>query len=85
VELELFGGVGLGAVPLVHDPRVDPAGGAELRHLLEDGVVRVEEEGELRGELVDVEPAIEAVLDVREPVGEGEGEFLNRRRPASRM
>jgi len=47
--------------------------------------VRVEEEGELRGELVDVEPAIEAVLDVREPVGEGEGEFLNRRRPASRM
>ena len=45
----------LGAEALAHDPRPHPADGAELRDLLEDVVVAVEEEGEPRAELVDVQ------------------------------
>src|SRR5207302_9263307 len=40
-------------------------------------VVRVEEEGELRGELVDAEAGIERGLDVSDAVAEGEGDFLD--------
>jgi len=58
-----------------------PAGGAELRGLLEDVVVGVKEEGELRGELVDVSPASIAALHVLDPVAEGERDLLGRRRP----
>ena len=40
--------------------------------------MRVEEEGEPRRERVDVEAALETRLDVREPIGEREGQLLRR-------
>src|SRR5439155_3075487 len=59
------GGLGVGAqahrlgllraVPLLHEPRPDPPRGPELRDLLEEVVVDVEEEREARREAVDVE------------------------------
>jgi len=45
-----------GAEPLAHDPRPQAARRPELRDLLEQVVVRVEEERELRRELVHAEP-----------------------------
>jgi len=80
VELQGLRRLGLGVVPLVHHAGVDAACGAELRDLLEDGVVGVEEEGERRRELVDVQAALDAVLDVSEAVREREGKFLDRGR-----
>ena len=50
--------------------RPEPARGAELRDLLEEVVVRVEEEGEPRRELVDSSPAAERRLGVGDRVGE---------------
>jgi len=86
VELELFRFRVLRVEPLLHDCGPHPAGGAELRGLLEDVVVGVKEEGELRGELVDVEPGVDrGGLHVLDPVAEGERDLLGRRRPASRM
>jgi len=43
--------------------------------------VGVKEEGELRGELVDVEPGVDRGLHVLDPVAEGERDLLGRRRP----
>ncbi len=67
-------------VALAHHARPDPPRGAVLRDLLEEVEVRVEEEGEPRREVVDVEPALDRRLDVREPVGERECELLGRGR-----
>ncbi len=78
VELQLFGRVGLGVVPLVHDAGVDPSRSSELRDLLEQRVVAVEEERERRRELVDVEATVHRVLDVREPISQRERELLHR-------
>ena len=44
--------------------RPHPPGGAELRDLLEDVVVAVEEEGQARGEVVDGEAGVERRLHV---------------------
>ena len=53
---------------------------AELRDLLEEVVVRVEEEREARAELVRREPGRNRRLAVRDPVRERERELLHRRR-----
>jgi len=45
----------------------------------------LKKKGELRGELVDVEPGVDRGLHVLDPVAEGERDLLGRRRPASRM
>ena len=66
----------LGAVGLAHLPRPDPARRAVLGDLLEEVDVGVEEEGEPRGEVVDVEAALDRPLDVGEAVLEREGELL---------
>ena len=55
----------------------DAAGGAVLGDLLEEVVVGVEEEGEARGEVVDVDARVDAGLDVGDAVGQGEGQFLH--------
>ena len=68
------------AVAVAQLARPDAARGAVLRDLLEEVEVRVEEEGEARREVVDVEPALDGRLDVREAVGEREGELLRGRR-----
>src|SRR5918999_4667368 len=66
VELE-HPGAFLGClVPLSHPASPDPAGGPELGDLLEEVDMRVEEEAEAGGEVVDVETTPEAELDVGE-------------------
>ena len=52
----------LGAEALAHEPRVQPARRAELRDLLEQVVVRGEEEREPRRERVDREPGVDRAL-----------------------
>jgi len=47
----------LGPVPLAHDPGPGAPAGSVLRDLLEEVAVRVEEERDLRGEIVDGHPA----------------------------
>src|SRR5208337_4348590 len=66
-----------GFVPLGHRFVPDPASGAVLGDFLEEIVVGVEEEGELRDELVHGEAAADAPFDVFHAVAEGEGEFLD--------
>ena len=68
------------SVPLLHDPRPDPAGGAVLGDFLEEVLLRYEEKREARRELVDPEARFERRVDVRDTVGDGEGELLRRRR-----
>ena len=80
VEAQPLGLVGLGAVDVAHPAGPDAAGRAELGDLLEEVEVAVEEERQARGELLDVEAAGQAQLDVAEAVGEGEGELLRGRR-----
>jgi hypothetical protein len=64
-------------VAVAEPARPDPASGSELGDLLEEVDVGVEEEAQLRGERVDRKPALEAELDVGEPVGERERELLS--------
>src|SRR5262249_14153046 len=64
------------AVALTQLARPDSAGGTVLRDLLEEVEVRVEEERETGREIVDVEAALDACLDVREAVRERERELL---------
>ena len=56
--------------------RPDPPRGAVLGDLLEEVDVGVEEEAQARREIVDVEAALERVLDVGEPVLERERQLL---------
>ena len=68
--------VGRRAVDVAQPARPDPAGGPELRDLLEEVDVRVEEERQPGRERVDVEPAGQAEFDVAEAVGERERQLL---------
>src|SRR5438552_105376 len=60
--------------------RPDPPRRAELRDLLEEVVVHVEEERHPRHEIAHIETRGNAPLHVLEPVDEREGELLDRRR-----
>ncbi len=79
MEPEPLGLVTGRAVAVAQPARPDPAGGAELRDLLEQVDVRVEEERQPRGEDVDVQPPRQTELDVGEAVGEGERQLLRGR------
>ena len=68
------------AEAVAHDLRPEPARRAELRDLLEEVVVRVEEEGEPRAEVVGRQPRVDRGLRVGDPVREREGELLRSRR-----
>ena len=70
----------LRAVDVAHPARPDAAGRPELRDLLEEVDVRVEEERQAGREPLDVEAARQAQLDVAEAVGERERELLRGRR-----
>ncbi len=59
--------------------------GAELGDLLEEVVVRVEEERQPARERVDLEPRVDGRLHVGDAVGEREGDLLGAVEPASRM
>ena len=63
-----------------HDPRPQPPRGTKLRDLLEEVVVRVEEEGEPLAEVVRRQPRVDRRLAVRDPVRERERELLRRGR-----
>ena len=60
VEAQQLARLLLGAEALVHDPVPHAPRGAELGDLLEEVVVRVQEERQPRRELVDVEPGGDA-------------------------
>ena len=64
-------------VSVAHDSGPDPAGGPELCDLLEEVHVRVEKKGEPWRELVDLQSGLDRRLNVRHPVGQGEGELLS--------
>src|SRR6185437_3547640 len=70
----------LGTVPALHVTGPDPAGSPQLRDLLEEIVMDVPEEGETRGEVVDVEAPGDPPLHIGEAVRERERELLCRRR-----
>ena len=76
VETEHPGARILRAEAIAHDAGPDAAGGAKLGDLFEKIVMRVEEEGEARGEAVDVEARVDGSLDVGDAVGQCEGDFL---------
>ena len=69
-----------GAEAVAHQRRPQPPRGAELRHLLEEVVVRVEEEGEARAELVRRKARLDGRRAVGDPVRERERELLDGRR-----
>jgi hypothetical protein len=69
-----------GAETVAHDPRPEPARGAELRDLLEEVVMRVEEEREPLAELVRRKTSCDRGLRVGDAVRERECELLDRRR-----
>src|SRR3954454_18261909 len=64
------------AVRLAHLARPDAPGGADLRDLLEEVDVGVEEEAQARSEVVDVEAAVDRLLHVGEAVLQRERELL---------
>src|SRR6478752_2746748 len=68
-----------GTVPLLHVTRPDATCGSQLSDLLEEVVVDVPEEGETRREIIDVQPTLDAALDVREAIGQRERQLLRRR------
>ncbi len=72
VEAQLPALAVFGAEPLAHDLRPQPPRGAELGDLFEEVVVGVEEEGELRREVVDCQPGVDRRLHVGDGVGQGE-------------
>src|SRR5439155_12311263 len=63
-----------------HLARPDAPGGAEFGDLFEKVVVAVEEEGQPRGEFIDIQAAVLALTDILETIGQGERQFLRRRR-----
>jgi len=71
----------LGAIPLVHYPRVHAARGPELRNLLEHRIVGVKEKGQKRGERLHIQPPVQTILDIGEPIRQRERRLLGRRRP----
>ena len=58
--------------------RPDSPSSAEFSDLFEEIVVHVPEEGKARSKLVDVQTALDPLLDVCQAVLECEGELLNR-------
>ena len=80
MEAEHQAALVLGAKAVAHKARPHPACRSELRDLLEDIVVRIEEEGQARREGIDVEPAVNGSLHVGEAVGERKRQLLDRRR-----
>ena len=65
---------------IAHDLGPELARGAELGDLLEEVVVRVEEERDARREVVDGQTGVDAVLHVLDAVAQRERQLLQRRR-----
>ena len=70
------------AEPVPHQPGPDPPGGPELGHLLQQrGPGRRRRTTAAGANVVDRQPGRQRRLDVGDPVGQGEGDLLRRRRP----
>ena len=67
----------LGAEALAHQPGPQAAGGAELGNFFQKTVVRVEEEGNLPGKIIHVQPDGDGGLDVGDGVDHGKGQLLH--------
>ena len=80
VEAQLPRALVLGPESLAHDRRPELARGAVLGDLLEEVVVRVEEEGDARREAIHRQPRVDAVLHVLDAVAQRERQLLQRRR-----
>ena len=76
VEAHQPGARVLGAEGLTHLTGPDAAGGAVFGDLFEEVVVGVEEERQARGELIDIQAALQRPAHVLEPIGQGKGELL---------
>ena len=57
--------------------RPQPAGRAEFGDLFQEIVVRVEEEGELGGKFIHIQPGLDGRLHVGDGIGQGESHFLH--------
>ena len=68
----------LRSITVAHDAGPQAARSAELRDLLEEGGVGGEEKGELGREPIDLETSLDRRVDVRDRIGEREGELLHR-------
>ena len=80
VEAQLQGSAVARSVAVAQPAGPDAPGRPVFGDLLEEVHVGVEEEGETGGEVVDRHARRQRRLDVGEPVGQGEGQFLRRRR-----
>ena len=69
----------LHAIAFLHETRPQAPAGAELRDLIEEVHVHVEEERQALGELLDIAAAAAQFFDVRQTVGQGVRHFLGRR------
>src|SRR5712671_4535441 len=70
----------LRAETLLEEARPHPAARAQLGNLFKKIAMQIPEEGETRGEVIDVDTAIDGVLHITEAIGDREGEFLHRSR-----
>ena len=81
VKTQLQAAVIFGAKAVTHDVGPDFPRGAILGNFLEKVAVRIKEEAETRGELVNGQPARERPLDILDAVAQREGQFLHGGRP----
>src|SRR5205807_2124326 len=70
------------AEAVAHHLCPDLSGSAELRHLLEEVVADVEEEGYAGSEAVHRQPRIDRRLHIGDAVADGEGDLLGGRGPS---
>ena len=72
----------LGAVFFPHQAGPDAAGRAELGDLFEEIVVHVKEKRKPRGKVINLHTALEAFVDVTEPIRKRKSQLLDSRRPS---
>src|SRR5206468_8612555 len=66
-----------GPVAFAHQFGPQAATSSELGNLFKEVVMHVEEEGQTRGKLIDLEAAFERGIDIGQPIGDGEGKLLH--------
>ncbi len=80
METQLHALIILRMETLFHDFCPDTAGSTELRHLFENVVVCVPEEGQTASEIINLEARFDSSLAVSDTISNREGDFLCSRR-----
>ena len=80
VEAQQLAGFFLGLKAIVHNVEPDTTSRTVLRNFLKEVVVRIPEERQARGKIVDIKSGCNGCIDIRDAIGNGESDFLNRRR-----